>query len=199
MRVIGLTGSIGSGKSTVSGFLKEKGALVIDADVVARDVVEPGKPAWKEIVGHFGEDILEPDRKINRRKLGMVVFADRKELEHLNAIIHPRVIEEIQSQLKSIEREFGDGKIVVVDVPLLFEVGLDKLSDLTVVVAAGKDVRIKRLIGQGLSREEAETRIAAQSGKENLEKLADIVITNNGTVVELREKVEELWKRVVGS
>lgn len=196
MRVVGLTGPIGSGKSTVTKFFEEKGALVIDADLIAQEVTGPDTPAWKEIVEHFGEAILEFDRKINRRELGRVAFADPEELAFLNRVIHPQVIAEIEERLREIESEFGDGKVVIMDVPLLFEVGLNKLSDITVVVTADRDVRLDRLLKRGISRDEAEDRIESQRNKENLDKSADVVITNNGTVAELKEKVEDLWKRI---
>lgn len=198
MKIIGITGSIGSGKSTVASLLQEKGALIIDADQIARDVIEPDTPAWEEIVAHFGEAILQPDRKINRGELGRIVFSNPEELVFLNNAVHPRVIAEIETDLEEIKNRFGDGKVVVLDVPLLFEVGLDKLCDVTVIVTAGKDARLERLLGQGFSRDEAERRVVAQDYKENLRGLADIVIINNGTVVDLEKKVEELWEYITG-
>ncbi|MBE0448393.1 MAG: dephospho-CoA kinase [Actinobacteria bacterium] len=196
MKIVGITGSIGSGKSTVASLLKEKGALVINADQIARDVTEPNKPAWKEIVAHFGESVLKPDRNINRRELGKIVFADLEKMAFLEKVIHPRVIAEIKTELEGIEKKFENGKVVVLDVPLLFEVGLNRLCNTTVVVTAEEGVRLKRLLDQGLSRDEAEMRVAAQRCKESLEKLADIVIKNNGTLTELKEKVKELWERM---
>jgi len=193
LKTIGITGPIASGKSTVTSLLKAKGAVTIDADEIAGDVVEPGKLAWKEIVAYFGEDILLPDRRLNRRKLGKIVFENPEKLAVLNSIIHPPVINEIGKRTKQVEAEYGDGKVVVVDVPLLIEVGLHRQCDLTVVVTADKSIRSRRLQEQGLAKEEAESRIAAQSEKEMLEKHADIVIQNNGSLTELEEKVEELW------
>ncbi|HZD58909.1 MAG TPA: dephospho-CoA kinase [Anaerolineae bacterium] len=196
MKVVGITGSIGSGKSTVASLLEERGALAINADQIAREVTEPDTPAWREIVAHFGEAILEPDRKINRRKLGRIVFADAEELAFLERVVHPRVVSEIAHELKVMDGRFGNSKVVVLDVPLLFEVGLDKLSDITVVVIAEKSVRLKRLLNEGLSRDEAEIRITAQEYKGDLEKLADIIISNDGTLAELKEKVGKLWEQI---
>ncbi len=196
MKLIGVTGSIGSGKSTVASLLAEKGAIVVDADKIAREVIEPGKPAWSQVVERFGEEILNPDRTINRRKLGNIVFGNPSELELLNSIIHPPVIEEIDGIVEQAEKEFGDGKVVVIDAPLLIEVGLHKTCDLTVVVTADKDIRLGRLLSQGLSKKEAESRINAQEGKERLEREADVVIQNNDTLSELKEKVDSLWEQI---
>lgn len=193
MRIIGITGPIASGKTTVTSLLKEKGAIAIDADEIARDVVEPGKPAWREIVAYFGEDVLLHDRRLNRRKLGKIVFENPDKLEALNKAIHPQVIDEINKRVKQVEAAYGDGKVVVIDVPLLIEVGLHKQCDLTVVVTADKDIRKQRLQEKGLTKEEAESRVAAQSEKEKLEKQADIFIENNGPFAELEKKVDELW------
>jgi len=193
LKSIGITGPIASGKSTVASLLKEKGAMVIDADRIARDVVEPDKPAWKEIVAYFGEDVLLHDRRLNRRKLGKIVFENPDKLEVLNKAIHPPVIDEINKRVKHVEAEYGDGKVVVIDVPLLIEVGLHKQCDLTVVVTADKNIRRQRLQEKGLTKEEAESRVAAQSEKEKLEEQADIVIENNGPFAELEKKVDELW------
>lgn len=196
MKVVGITGPIASGKSTVSGLLKEKGASIIDADLIAREAIKPETPAWKEIVAHFGKAILQSDKSIDRRKLGMIVFNNPSEMAFLNRAIHPRVIAEIESGLEAIERRYGDGKVVVIDVPLLFETGLNKLSDITVVVNAEEEIRLGRLISKGVPKDEAKQRIIAQKGKEVFEKLANIVIENNGTPEELERKVDELWERI---
>jgi len=196
MKIIGVTGPIASGKSTVTAFLKEKGAFVIDADIIAREVVEPGKPAWAEIVERFGESILGSERSINRRELGRIVFADPEKRLILNDIIHPRVIEEVEARLAALEETVQTDAVVVVDVPLLIEVGMDKRCTLTVMVTAGRELRLERLLKQGLSREEAENRIDAQREKDALVEFADVVIENNGTLEELRSRVEGLWEDV---
>lgn len=196
MKIIGLTGSIASGKSTVASMLNEKGAITIDADLIARDVVEPGKPAWKEIVDRFGDTILRPNREIDRRMLGNIVFKDPESLAFLNSVIHPWVIAEIDEKIKRMKNEFSNGEVVVLDVPLLIEVGMHKQSNLTVVVSAQKSIRFERLLKQGYSEEEAENRIVSQSGKEELEKQADVIIENSGTLDELRKKVDDLWRLI---
>lgn len=196
MKIIGVTGSIASGKSTVTALLKEKGAFIIDADVIAREVVEPGRPAWAEVVERFGESILEADRSINRRELGRIVFADKGKRLELNAIVHPRVMEEVEARLRALEERGGDA-VVILDVPLLFEVGMDKRCALTIAVTAGREMRMARLMAQGLSRDEAESRIDAQRDKEALQGFADVVIVNEGTLDELRREVDAVWKRIL--
>ncbi|NCO65414.1 MAG: dephospho-CoA kinase [Candidatus Aquicultor secundus] len=196
MKLIGITGAIGSGKSTVALLLKEKSAIVIDADKVAREVVEPKKPAWKQIVDHFGEGILLPDGEINRRELGKRVFGHPEKLARLNEIIHPHAIAEIDRRVEQLESEFKNGQAVVIDVPLLFEAGMHTRCDLTVAVIANSEIRRERLLERGMSRSEIERRMESQEGKDILEQQADVVIENNGTLAELKEKVNELWKRI---
>ncbi|MCL6472732.1 MAG: dephospho-CoA kinase [Firmicutes bacterium] len=198
MKLIGVTGPIASGKTMVASLLEEKGAVVINADQIAREVVEPGKPAWHEVVDQFGQDILNEDHNINRRKLGNIVFNNPEKLAILNKIIHPPVIAEIDRRIEEIEKKYMDGKIVIADVPLLIEVGMHKKCDLTVVVTADRQIRIDRLIRQGLTKDEAESRINSQKGKEALEKEADVVIQNNGSLEELKAKVNELWQQIKG-
>lgn len=196
MKLIGVTGPIASGKSTVASLLEEKGAILINADQIAREVVEPGKPAWREVVNQFGRDILDEGYNINRRKLGKIVFNNPEKLAILNKIIHPPVILEIDRRIEEIKKKYMDGKIVIADVPLLIEVGMHKKCDLTVVVTADRQVRVDRLIRQGLTKDEAESRVNSQKGKEALEKEADVVIQNNGSLEELRTKVNELWQKI---
>ncbi|MDI6716029.1 MAG: dephospho-CoA kinase [Actinomycetota bacterium] len=196
MKLVGVTGPIASGKTSFAAMLAEKGALVIDADAIARDVVKPGKPAWQQIINYFGEDILQPNREIDRRKLGEIVFNAPEKLASLNKIVHPHVIAQIDRELENIERQYGNGQVVVVDVPLLIEVGLHKRCDLVVVVTADEDIRFARLLKQGLPKEDAKARMKAQKDKEKLEEEADIVIKNNTTLNALREKAEEVWLRI---
>jgi dephospho-CoA kinase len=195
MKVIGLTGSIASGKSTVAAFLREKGATVIDADEIAKEVVATGKPAYQKIVEHFGADILRPDRSIDRSKLGKIVFKDPEKLSLLNSIVHPEVMADVEAKLESYAKSAPDS-VIVLDIPLLIEVGFHKRGDLTIVVSADKDIRLKRLMDKGLPQSEAEARIAAQSDKDRLESEADIVLNNNSTLKDLREKVEDIWQRI---
>ncbi len=155
MILVGLTGGIATGKSTVAGMFKRCGATVIDADALAREVVEPGKPAWREIVKTFGKDVINPDRTLNRQTLGVMVFGHPAKLRRLERIIHPRVAREQIRLTKQAAR--NDPKAVVIyDVPLLFEAGIDTRVDTTIVVTADRETQIARLKKRnGLSRAEA--------------------------------------------
>jgi dephospho-CoA kinase len=162
MILIGLTGSVATGKSTVAKMFKKCGAIVIDADELAREVVQPGKPAWREIIRTFGRRILNLDRTIDRHALGAIVFHDKKKLRHLERIIHPRVARE-QIRLTKQAAKNDPKAVVIYDVPLLFEAGIDKRVDKTVVVAATRETQIMRLKNRnGLTRAEALRRIRSQ-------------------------------------
>jgi dephospho-CoA kinase len=162
MILIGLTGSVATGKSTVAKMFKKCGAIVIDADEFAREVVQPGKPAWREIVRTFGRRILNLDRTIDRHALGAIVFHDKKKLRHLERIIHPRVARE-QIRLTKQAAKNDPKAVVIYDVPLLFEAGIDKRVDKTIVVAATRETQIMRLKNRnGLTRAEALRRIRSQ-------------------------------------
>ena len=162
MILIGLTGSVATGKSTVAKMFKKCGAIVIDADELAREVVQPGKPAWREIVRTFGRRILNLDRTIDRHALGAIVFHDKKKLRHLERIIHPRVARE-QIRLTKQATKNNPKAVVIYDVPLLFEAGIDRRVDKTVVVAATRETQIMRLKNRnGLTRAEALRRIRSQ-------------------------------------
>jgi dephospho-CoA kinase len=162
MILIGLTGSVATGKSTVAKMFKKCGAIVIDADELAREVVQPGKPAWREIIRTFGRRILNLDRTIDRHALGAIVFHDKKKLRHLERIIHPRVARE-QIRLTKQAAKNDPKAVVIYDVPLLFEAGIDKRVDKTVVVAATRKTQIMRLKNRnGLTRAEALRRIRSQ-------------------------------------
>ena len=162
MMLVGLTGGIATGKSTVAKMFKQCGAVVIDADELARDVVTPGKPAWREIVNTFGKTALDPDRTINRRALGAIVFRNHSKLRRLEQIIHPRVERE-QARLTRQAARKDPNAVVIYDVPLLFEAGVDKRVDTIIVVTADSETQIARLEKRnGLSRTEAIRRIRSQ-------------------------------------
>jgi dephospho-CoA kinase len=187
---IGLTGGIGSGKSEVSKRLAARGAVVIDADRMAREVVEPGTPGLARVVAAFGDGVLRPDGSLDREKLGGIVFADPDRLAALNAIVHPLVGERVAA----LQSQAPDDAIVVYDVPLLAENKLAPMYDVVIVVDTPDDVRIARLAEhRGMPERDARARIAAQAGREERLAIADIVIPNDGPLDELESRVTDVW------
>jgi dephospho-CoA kinase len=192
--LVGLTGGIGSGKSTVAERFVAAGAELIDADQVAREVVVPGKPAWKKIVEHFGDEILDDEGFIDRPALGAIVFADPAKRALLNELTHPPVIEAIADQLEMLTAFDG---VVVLDVPLLVEGGVDRGYDAIVVVAAKPETQLQRLLAdRGMSEEEAHQRIAAQAPLEDKIAKATHVLWNEGTLEELRTEADRLAREL---
>ncbi|MEY9212896.1 dephospho-CoA kinase [Thermobifida halotolerans] len=190
MLKVGLTGGIGSGKSSVARRLAERGALVIDADAIAREVVEPGTPALAEIVAEFGEQVLTPDGALDRPRLGETVFADEAKLARLNAIVHPRVGE----RTRELTERAGEGTIVVYDVPLLVENGLADLYDVVVVVDTPVETQVERVVAnRGMPEEQVRARIRAQADREERRSVADIVVDNSGSEQDLDARVAEVW------
>jgi dephospho-CoA kinase len=194
MILVGLTGGVATGKSTVAKMFEQCGAVVIDADQLARDAVEPGKPAWREIVTLFGKAVLNPDRSLNRQTLGTIVFRHPAKRHALEAIIHPRVARE-QARLTRQAARQDPQSIVIYDVPLLFEAGIDKRVDHTIVVTADRETQVARLKKRNhLSRAEALRRIRSQMLLVKKIQQADHVL--NGTLPRpiLRKQVSQLWK-----
>jgi len=196
-RVIGLTGGIGSGKSVVARYLAELGAAVIDADRVGHDVFHRGTEAWQDVVATFGRQILNPDGEIDRGRLGEMVFADSSALAKLNRIMHPRMREVIKAQ---IEEYRGQGVgVVVLEAAVLLEAGWDSLVDEVWVMVAPEGIAIRRAGEQhGLSEEQVTVRLRSQLAAEERIKYADVVIHNDGSLGELKEKVKDLWERLRG-
>ena len=194
---VGLTGGIASGKSTVAKMFVKNGAHLIDFDRLAHEVQEPEKPAWKEVVNHFGEGILQPDKKIDRVKLGNIVFADKEKLSKLNNIVHPLVYQEWQSRLEKIGKKEKHA-IVLSDIPLLFEGNMQDLFDLTILVLIAPEEQISRLIMRnGVIKEEAEKRLKSQMPISEKISLADIVIDNEGSISETEKRVGQVWKELL--
>jgi dephospho-CoA kinase len=190
---VGLTGGIGTGKSEVSARLAAQGAVVIDADAIAREVVEPGTEGLAEVVEAFGPEVLLPDGRLDRPRLGEIVFADQELRGKLNAIVHPRV----GARMAELEQQAGPGAIVVLDVPLIAESGRADAYDLVVVVDAPPRVQADRLVRRrGMTREQAEARMAAQASRERRLAIADIVIDNSGSLAELDRQVGDLWSEL---
>jgi dephospho-CoA kinase len=196
MLKVGLTGGIGAGKSEVSRLLDAYGAVIVDADKIAREVVEPGTPGLAAVVAEFGEEILAPDGTLDRPALGSVVFADSERLAALNAIVHP-LVGERSAELERQAEEADGGAVVVHDVPLLAENKLAPLYDLVVVVDASPGTQLDRLVRlRGMTEDEAAARMAAQAGREERLAVADIVIGNDGPLEELRARVREVWEEL---
>lgn len=192
MIVVGLTGGIATGKSTVAQMFKRCGAIIIDADRLARDIVKPGKPAWREILKVFGEGVLNRNRSINRRALGEIVFQNRRKLRTLEHIIHPRVAREQQRLTRRIA-ERAPHAVVVYEVPLLFESGADKRVDKIVVVTADRETQIARLKQRnGLSRNEALWRINNQMPLARKVRRADVVLDGTGDKAAVKQEVRRL-------
>jgi dephospho-CoA kinase len=191
---IGLTGGIGSGKSTVSRLLGEHGAVVVDADVIAREVVAPGTPGLAAIVEAFGPTVLAADGSLDRPGLAAVVFADPEARRRLDGIVHPLV----RARAGELEAAAPADAVVVHDVPLLAETGQGSSYDLVVVVEADPAVRVARLVQRGLTADDARARIAVQATDEQRRAIADVVLDNSGTPEQLAGQVERLWRdRVV--
>ncbi|KNB52619.1 dephospho-CoA kinase [Streptomyces caatingaensis] len=193
MLTVGLTGGIGAGKSEVSRLLAAHGAVIIDSDRIAREVVAPGTPGLAAVVGEFGSGVLAPDGSLDRPALGALVFADEERLAALNAIVHPLV----RARSAELQAAAPPDAIVVHDVPLLAENGLAPLYDVVLVVDASEETRLDRLVRlRGMAEEEARARMAAQATRERRLAVADEVIPNDGPVEELAARVDEVWARL---
>ena len=196
MRIIGITGGSGSGKSTVSRILHDLGAKVINADRIAREVVHKGSKALKELVEYFGDSILDDKGELNRKKLGTVVFEDNEKLEALNRITHKHISQRIMESIDEA-RNSGNPGVVVIDAPLPVKEGFLNLVEKVWVVTADKEIRLKRIMDRdGISREDALNRILSQASDEEYLRIADEVLVNNGNIVELEKEVVKLFFRV---
>jgi len=195
MKVIGLTGGIGSGKSTVSRFLGEMGAVVLDADKVGHQAYQPGTETWKELVAAFGEDIVAPDSTIDRRKLGAIVFAAPEALARLNRIMHPRMFDMMKAR---IEEYRGQGtEVVVLEAAILLEANWTPLVDEVWVTVASESIVVQRTRERtGLPEEQIKARIRSQLSNDERSQQAKVVITNDGDLAELKVKVEKLWQEL---
>lgn len=195
MLLVGLTGGIGSGKTTVAAILHELGAVVLDADEFARRAIEPRTPGHERVVREFGPDVVGDDGTIDRGRLAAKVFSDPYARRRLEAIVHPEVARLLA---ESVEPYRSTDRVVVYSVPLLVENHLESAFDRVVVVEAPEDVRVARLVGdRGMSEDDARARIAAQASDEDRRAVADDVIENAGDARELRERVLRMWSELV--
>jgi dephospho-CoA kinase len=186
---IGLTGGIGSGKSTVSALLAARGAVIVDSDRIAREVVEPGTPGLARVVEAFGEGVLAPDGSLDRGALAAVVFADPEARRRLDGIVHPLV----RARASELAAAAPPDAVVVHDVPLLVETGQASSYDLVLVVEADPATRVARLVQRGLTAEDARSRMDAQASDEQRRAVADVVLDNSGTREQLVEQVDRMW------
>ncbi|MEI7029863.1 dephospho-CoA kinase [Streptomyces pratensis] len=194
MLKVGLTGGIGAGKSEVSRMLVEYGAVLIDSDRIAREVVEPGTPGLAAVVEEFGPGVLTPEGALDRPALGALVFADADRLAALNAIVHPLV----GARAAERERAASPDAVVVHDVPLLTENGLAPLYDVVVVVDASAETQLDRLVRlRGMTGSDARARMAAQATREQRRAVADLIVDNDGPLEALEPQVREVWRELV--
>lgn len=191
--IIGLTGGIATGKSTAARILEDLGARVIDADKIAHEIMEKGEPGYRQVVGHFGEQILTKDCEIDRRRLGETVFDDPQERRKLEELTHPLIIREIKERI-----ERASAEVIIIEAPLLYEAGLDDFMDRVWVVACDRETQIERLQERdGLAAREAEKRIEAQMPLEEKCRRADRVIENNGDIEDLKENIFFVWQQTI--
>lgn len=197
MLKVGLTGGIASGKSTVSRIFASFGAKVLDADKVAREVLLPGQPAWTKLRRAFGQEFFHPDGTVKRKQLRKLVFADPEKRSQLNAIVHPEVMKEINRRSEILSSSVQTG-VLLVDVPLLLEVGVANRFDKVVVVYVSKSVQINRLQQRdGISEEEAKQALKAQMALSKKVEQADYVIDNSGTLEETQAQVQRVWQELL--
>jgi len=197
--IIGLTGGIVSGKTTVASMFKKLGAKIIDADKLGHRVILPHKSAWRKIVKIFGKDILQNDLTIDRKKLGKIVFANQVLLKKLDEITHPEIVELIKKEIDSVKnKEDNQKKILIIDAALIYETKIDRLMDKIIVVYIDEDEQIKRLIKRNnLSHDEALQRIKSQMPIKEKVKMADYVIDNSNSLHKTREQVKKIWQSLV--
>jgi dephospho-CoA kinase len=189
---VGLTGGVGSGKSTVSGLLAEHGAVVIDADAIAREVVEPGTPGFDAVVSAFGDDVVGVDGRLDRPALAALVFGDESKRLQLNAIVHPLV----GARTVELAAAAPADAVVVYDIPLLVESEMAAGFDVVLVVEAPVDTRLARLRDRGMAEADARERMAAQASDEQRRAVADMTIDNSGSLEQLKQRVDEVWERL---
>ena len=192
---VGLTGGVGSGKSTVSRLLAERGAVVIDADAIAREVVEPGTPGFDAVVETFGQSVVGADGRLDRPALAAIVFGDDDRRLQLNAIVHPLVGQRTVELAAAAPAD----AVVVYDIPLLVESDMAASFDFVLVVEASVDVRLARLHERGMAETDARERMAAQASDAQRRAVADAVLDNNGSLADLERQVNEVWKRLTAA
>jgi len=196
MLIVGLTGGIASGKSTISDMFKKEGAYIIDIDGISREVVKPGKPAWNEVVNAFGKEVLNEDQTLNRKNLAEIVFSDEEKRKELEDIIHPKINKERLKQIGKIKKK-NTRAIIMVDIPLLIETNKQNTVDKVVLVYVSPQSQIARLMKRdGLSLEDAHKRLDAQMPIKNKKKYAYYIINNEGPLEKVQKKVKEIFQNL---
>ncbi|MDQ4095305.1 MAG: dephospho-CoA kinase [Actinomycetota bacterium] len=191
MLFAGVTGGIGAGKSTFVALLAERGAQVIDADLIGRDILKPDEPAWHSVVDQFGDEILVPaSMEIDRKRLAEIVFNNRHKLAALNAITHPAIFSRIADDL---DRLRNTDTVVILDAAIIVETGLHKNMDVLIAVVAEAEVRRQRLVRRGMSLRDIDARMSSQLDQQELESLADIVVRNDGDIETLTKEADRVW------
>jgi dephospho-CoA kinase len=200
--LIGLTGGVGSGKDLVSEGFKSLGASIIDADIIARDILKPGAPTYLEVIKEFGSEILQADKSIDRKKLGAIVFSNPERLKKLNAITHPVIMREVEARVAELKERLGlaNDAIIIINAPLLIEVGHTELVEKLIVVYCDEDKQIERIIKRdSLTKDEALQRIRSQMPLTEKIKISDIAINNNHTREETLKQVREVYELLQGA
>lgn len=197
--IVGLTGGIVGGKSTVASMFKDLGAKIINADKLGHSVILPHRPAWKKIVKIFGKDILQNGLTVNREKLGKIVFANQTLLKKLNKITHPEIIKLIIKEINLAKNKtYNQQKILIIDAALIYEAKMDRLMDKIIVIYINEDEQVKRLIRRNnLSKEEALQRIKSQMPMKEKVKIANYVIDNSSSLDKTKEQVEKIWEELM--
>jgi dephospho-CoA kinase len=194
MLLVGLTGGLGSGKSTVAGMLAAKGAVILDADEFAREAVDVGTPGLKEVVSRFGPRVLQPGGALDRAALAAIVFSDEQARRDLEAIVHPAVRRLFE---QGIAANSGTDNVVVIASPLLVEMGMHEMCDVVVVLDLDEETQVARAVERGMQEADARARIAAQGSRARRASAADILVDNGGSLEALRESVDRLWAETI--
>ncbi len=197
MRHLALTGGIGSGKSTVAQLFADRGATIIDADAISRQLMEPGQPVLAEVVETFGDHLLDSDGRLDRQALADVVFNDEPARQRLNAIVHPAVRAEANTQRQAAIDADPEHAVIIQDIPLLVETGQADTFDGVIVVDTAQDIRLQRLVeSRGMTAEDARARIAAQATDTQRRAVADWIIDNSGSLTETEAQVDSVWQHI---
>ncbi|MBM7624620.1 dephospho-CoA kinase [Sporohalobacter salinus] len=193
--LIGLTGGIASGKSTVSDILKDIGVSVIDADLIAREIVKPGKIAWQKIIDTFGKEVLLPNQELNRERLGQIIFDDPEARKKIDQITHPEIVKKIKKRVGQLQDQ-GE-EIIVVDIPLLIEVGMVDFFDEIWVVYVSRETQLERLMSRdGIDHQTAVNKVEAQMSLEKKKEYADRLVINEGDKADLRHRILSIWREI---